>query len=238
MEKKLILVIEDNGRLRRYVCSNLKKAGYSVLEADSEKAAYSLLKQQYPDLILLDLRLGDYDGIEILRTIRKQEEYLPIIIVSSIDNQDIKVDGFNIGCDDYITKPFYIEELLGRVKRLLKRSAHQNEERSAISEVIKSGPFSLDINLLSVTKNGDPIVMRKKLFDLFLFFVRHPGMVVSYELLYNRIWDSLDDRKEGSLYVHIRHLRSLIEDNPSRPHYIKTIKNVGYVYSPGIRNSR
>lgn len=232
MESKVILVVEDNNRLRRFVCSNLEKAGYSVLEADCGKAAFSILEQQYPDLILLDLRLGDYDGIEILRTIRRQEEYLPVIIVSSIDNQDIKVDGFNIGCDDYITKPFYVEELLGRVKRMLKRSENQSTGRGAICEQIKSGPFVLEVNSLSVTKNGEPLVMRKKLFDLFLYFVRNPGMVISYELIYNRIWDSPEEMKESSLYVHIRHLRAAIEDNPSKPRYIKTIKNVGYVYSP------
>ena len=232
MDSKTILVVEDNGRLRRFICTNLEKAGYNVLEAESGKSAFKLLDNQYPDLILLDLKLGDYDGIDILKTIRRQEEYLPIIIVSSIDNQDIKVDGFNIGCDDYITKPFYVDELLGRVKRLLKRSEHQNNAGKGICEQLQSGPFTIDINSLSVSKNGKPIVMRKKLFELFLFFVRHPGMVVSYELLYNRIWDSIEDIKESSLYVHIRHLREAIEDNPSKPRHIKTIKNVGYVYSP------
>jgi DNA-binding response OmpR family regulator len=234
MEDKVILVVEDNDRLRRFVSTNLKKAGYSVLEADSGKAAFAILEQDFPDLILLDLRLGDYDGIEILRTIRRQEEYLPVIIVSSIDNQDMKVDGFNIGCDDYITKPFYIEELIGRVKRLLKRSENQLNGLDIIREQIESGPFRLEVNSLTVTKNGEPIIMRQKLFDLFIFFVRHPGMVVSYELLYNRIWNSPEEMKESSLYVHIRHLRTLIEDNPSRPKFIKTIKNVGYVYSPAI----
>jgi len=232
MESKEILVVEDNTRLRRFICSSLQKAGYTVLEADSGKAAFSILEEHYPDLILLDLRLGDYDGIEILRTIRRQEEFLPVIIVSSIDNQDIKIDGFNIGCDDYITKPFYVDELIGRVKRLLRRSANQSSTGQTISEKLESGPFCLNINSLGVLKNGEPIVMRKKVFDLFLFFVRNPGMVISYELLYNRIWDSLEEIKESSLYVHIRHLRELIEDDPSKPRYIKTIKNVGYVYSP------
>ena len=232
MENKEILVVEDNSRLRKFICSNLKKNGYSVLEAASGTAAFEILERKYPDLILLDLRLGDYDGIDILKTIRRQEEYLPVIIVSSIDNQDTKIDGFNIGCDDYITKPFYVDELLGRVRRLLKRSEQIVTTSTHIGEQIESGPFILDVNSVSVIKNGRPITMRKKLFDLFLFFARHPEMVVSYELLYNRVWDSGETMKESSLYVHIRHLRSLIEEDPSKPKFIKTIKSVGYVYSP------
>lgn len=232
MDKSTILVVEDNGRLRRFVSSNLKKNGYNVLEADSGKAAFEILKKSVPDLILLDLRLGDSNGIDILKTIRRQDE-LPVIIVSSIDSQNTKIDGFNIGCDDYITKPFYIEELLVRVKRLLERTEESKTQNNHIQETITSGPFTININSLSIYKNGKPIIMRKKLFEIFLFFVQNPEMIISYELLFNRIWGASESSRESSLYVHIRNLRSLIEDDPSKPKHIKTVKNSGYIYTPG-----
>ncbi len=232
MNDRTILVIEDNGRLRRFVASNLEKEGYEVLEAESGKAAFSILRNTTPDLILLDLRLGDYDGIDILKTIRRQDD-VPVIIVSSIDNQDIKLDGFNIGCDDYMTKPFYIDELLARVKRLLKRTNRQIAAPVSISEKITSGPFTIDINSRIVTKDNVDLRMRKKLFDLFIYFVRNPDIIITYDQLYSRLWESASDMSESSLYVHIRHLRAAIEDNPSKPDYIKTVKNSGYIYSPG-----
>jgi DNA-binding response OmpR family regulator len=233
MENSTILVIEDNGRLRKFVASSLIKAGYRVLQADSGKSAFDILKTEYLDLVLLDLRLGDMDGLEILRTIRRQDETLPIIIVSSIDDQDIKVGGFDLGCDDYITKPFYVEELLGRVKRLLKRRNFRDSLGipATVLERIISGPFELDIKTLRVFKNGQALDMRKKLFDLFLFFVRHPDTILSNEALFNRAWDSREDMNENSLYVHIRQLRKLVEDEPAKPRYIQTIRNAGYIFS-------
>ena len=233
MDRHSILVVEDNDRLRRFIISNLTKAGYTVFEAESGKAAYTVLKEQYLDLILLDLRLGDLDGIEILKTIRRQDEDLPVIIVSSIVDQGVKLDGFEIGCDDYITKPFYIEELLGRVRRLLKRTRSHSGSNAGITERILSGPFNLDVKTLGVTKDGSPISMRRKLFDLFLFFVRHPDTILSNEALFDRAWDSREGMNENSLYVHIRQLRTLIEEDPSEPRFIKTVRNAGYIYSPG-----
>ena len=231
MDGRTILVVEDNGRLRRFVASNLEKEGFSVLEAESGKAAFSILKNNTPDLILLDLRLGDYDGIEILKTIRRQDD-IPVIIVSSIDNQNIKLDGFDLGCDDYITKPFYIDELIARVNRLLKRVEGRYTPRVTISERITSGPFIIDVNTQTVEKNNTPIKMRKKLFDLFLFFVKNPDIIITFDQLFDRLWTEESNFSESSLYVHIRHLRSLIEENPSKPKYIRTVKNSGYVYSP------
>ena len=228
-----ILVIEDNKRLRKFIVSSLEKHGYESLEADSSKSAYEHLKNSYMDLVLLDLKLGEDDGIDILQTIRRQDEYLPVIIVSSIHDRDIKLDGFEIGCDDYITKPFYVDELIGRVRRIIKRSKGIDRAPAPIYKNIDSGPFHLDVNALKVYKNGTEIHMRKKLFDIFLHLVRHPDTVFSIDQLHGYIWDSSQDVSENSFYVHIRQLRKLVEDDPSRPMYIKTIRNVGYLFSVG-----
>ncbi|MDC7126568.1 MAG: response regulator transcription factor [Spirochaetales bacterium] len=225
-----ILVVEDNGRLRKFIASNLEKEGYSVIEAESGKAAFNILKDLIPDLILLDLKLGDYDGIDILKTIRRQDD-VPVIIVSSIDTQEIKIGGFDIGCDDYITKPFYIDELIARVNRLIERVETTAASDSTISEKIFSGPFEIDISKHQIRKNGEELVMREKLFNMFLYFAKNPDIIITYERLFNKIWSLTTTYNENSLYVHVRHLRALIEEDPSHPRYIKTVKNTGYIYS-------
>lgn len=237
MQNGKILVIEDNAHLRKFITNNLVKSGYQVFQADSLKTAYVELKAHVIDLVLLDLQLGQNDGMEILKTIRRQNKVLPVIIVSSITNVDMKVSGFDIGCDDYITKPFYIDELLGRVKRIFNRMRSERPPHPIITEEIISGPFVLDMKTFTLTKNGEIIQMRKKLFELMLFFVRNPEIVLSKEMLFDRAWEFLDGMNANSLYVHINQLRILIEDDPNNPHYIKTIRNAGYFYSPGNGNS-
>ncbi len=231
MARKTILIIEDEDRLRSYMASALEKAGYLVLEASTIKDAFDHLKNHFLDLVLLDLRLGSADGLNILKTIRRQDEHLPVIIVSSLGDCDTKVDGFSLGCDDYITKPFYIEELIGRVKRLFKRNCMRMAATVPITNQIENGPFLINIQTLSVEKNGIPIIMRRKLFDLFLFFIRHPDTVLSNEVLFNQAWQDYADLNENSLYVHIRQLRLLVEDDPSHPRFIRTVRNFGYKFT-------
>lgn len=232
MAKQTILVIEDNLKLRSYMKRHLESNGYTVTEASSGKDAFDRLKDIYFDLILLDLHLGDIDGMEILKTIRRQDELLPVIIVSSASNQDLKVTGFSSGCDDYITKPFYIEELIARVQRMLKKSAITNRPKIPLMKTLKSGPFTINLGSMEVTKNGKPLTMRKKLFSLFLHFVQNPGIVLSNNVLFSQVWDPSEEVNENSLYVHIRQLRALIEDNPDSPVYIRTVRNSGYRYTP------
>jgi len=226
-----ILVVEDNDRLRRFMVSSLIRAGYRVLDAADSKTAFSFLRSEAIDLVLLDLCLGDQDGMEILRTIRRQDQLLPIIIISSIEDRDTKIDGFSLGCDDYITKPFYIDELLARIRRMLVRQMGGQSYVPIENGLVSAGPFELDLSTLQVRKNGTIISMRRKLFDLFLFFIRHANSVLSASMLCNGAWSNPGEASENSLYVHIRHLRELIEDDPSQPKYIKTIRAAGYLFS-------
>ncbi len=237
MVDKRILVVEDSSRLRAFITENLETAGYSVIGAESGKEAYAALRDTYVDLVLLDLNLGDVNGLEILKTIRRQDESLPVIIVSSITSSGTKIDGFDTGCDDYITKPFYVDELLARVRRLLKRAVPDERPATAIAETIRSGPFEINPVSMEVRKNGKPIDLRKKLFDLFLFFARNPDAVLTNEILYARAWNVGDGVNDNSLYVHIRQLRLLLEDDPSCPRHIQTVRHSGYRYSPDPANS-
>jgi DNA-binding response OmpR family regulator len=226
-----ILVVEDNDRLRRFMVSSLIRAGYGVLDAAESKTAFRLLRDEALDLVLLDLRLGDQDGMEILKTIRRQDRLLPVIIISSIEDRGTKIDGFALGCDDYLTKPFYMDELLARIRRMLVRQNADQSYVPIVSGSISAGPFELDLSAQQVRKNGVIITMRKKLFDLLLYLVRHPDTVISSGMLCSGAWSSPGESSENSLYVHIRHLRELVEDDPSKPCYIRTIRSAGYLFS-------
>ena len=229
-----ILVVEDNAQLRKYVHSTLERAGYLVTTAGSGEAAFSRLRYENFDLVLLDLMLGDTHGLEILRLIRRQNDSLPVIIVSTCMDVEVKVDGFEIGCDDYLTKPFYSEELLSRVKRLLKRRSAiaQAVTTSPIADTINCPPFELDIRRCQVKKHDTPIGMRRKLFDILLYLVQRQGETVSKRELLNHCWDHSDEATTNSLYVHIRQLRSLIEDSPNSPRYVNTVRGFGFRFTP------
>lgn len=233
-----ILVIEDNEPVRRFIATQLEQSGYTVREARTGDEAFAVLRNRYLDLVLLDLKLGDVHGMEILRTIRRQNEDLPVMIVSSTQDLDVKVDGFEIGCDDYITKPFHVTELLGRIKRLLRRTTRARSgdaEDGTIVDELTVGPFFLDLRSFTVSKLGRSLPMRKKLFDLFLHFARNPDVVIAKESLHENVWDVEDDISDNSLYVHIHQLRALIEDDPSHPVHLKTVRGLGFSFHPGER---
>jgi len=232
-----ILVVEDSDRLRAFIVENLERTGYECVQAASVKDAFAALRSKSMDLVLLDLNLPDSSGTDVLRTIRRQDDQLPVIIVSSVTEQRVKIEEFGWGCDDYITKPFYVDELLVRVERSLKRVSKSRRGAVPLREVIESGPFTLDVTAQTVSKDGEQIPVRKKLFDLLLFFARNPDVVLSPELLHERAWDPLERVNENSLYVHISQLRSAIEEDPAHPKFLKTVRNVGYLYSPGLASS-
>lgn len=232
MESKTILIIEDSKRLREYMSSKLEKFHYTILQAGSGAEAYEILKKECFDLVLLDLNLGDIDGLEILKTIRRQNETLPVIIVSSIANNDTKITGFNIGCDDYITKPFYVDELISRIQRMLKRAEKGTTDKNPVIETISQRPFEINLVSMTLSKNGKAIPVRKKLFDLMLFFMKNPNVVLTSEKLFEEAWHDAFNVNENSLYVHMRQLRSLVEENPTKPKFIQTVRNAGYMFVP------
>ena len=226
-----ILVIEDNAALRRYMGGCLRKAGYEVLLAESGKSAFSHLRAALIDLVLLDLKLGDVDGLEILKTIRHQTDSLPVIIVSTCMDLSVKVDGFEIGCDDYITKPFYSEELLSRVKRQLKRSSSAGRiDPETIAEEVVYGPFRFDVRSYTLYKEGAAVALRKKLADIMLFFLQNPEQVLTKEAIISHCWEDADAAGDNNLYVHIRQLRSSIEETPGKPEFIRTVRGVGFIF--------
>jgi two-component system, OmpR family, alkaline phosphatase synthesis response regulator PhoP len=239
-EAATVLIIEDNDPVRRFIDSSLKDAGFETVTAATGRQAFDHLRNEIFDLVLLDLKLPDVDGMDVLKTIRRQDEDMPVIIVSSLQEVDTKVLGFEIGCDDYLTKPFHVPELIGRVRRLLRRvdasaggvPAGSRPEQRTIQDRFEVGPFEVDLRRFRVSRDGKVIEMRKKLFDLFLSFARHPNVVISKETLHQRAWDYHQDMSQNSLYVHMHQLRTLIEEDPSKPRYLKTVRGVGFVFLP------
>jgi DNA-binding response OmpR family regulator len=145
MKNSQILVVEDSDRLRSFIVENLNRSGFETREAMGVETAIRELTKSSVELVLLDLHLGDGDGQNILKMIRSQNESLPVIIVSSLCDLNTKIDGFRLGCDDYVTKPFYIDELISRIRRILKRSTIEARiANPAVSATIASGPFELE----------------------------------------------------------------------------------------------
>ncbi len=229
-----VLVIEDSKPVRKLICHALWDEGYATAEAATRVDAFELLRESCFDLVLLDLTLGDGNGMDVLEVIRRQDDEIPVMIVSSTASIHVKVSAFDSGCDDYVTKPFDPAELLGRVRRLLRRSTPRRtagpDPRQPIEQEIHAGPFRLDLRSGKVRKNGIPLSMRKKVFDLFVFFVRNADQILSKELLHERIWNGSTEANANSIYVHIHELRSIIEDDPSRPVCLQTVRGLGFVF--------
>ncbi len=228
-----ILFIEDDERFRKFTSLALEKEGYSVVQAQDGKSGLTALKTGIVDLILLDLRLPDIDGLEILKTIRRNNDAVPVIIVSAVEDLKKKVMSFELGCDDYVVKPFYIEELVSRIRRILQRAAIQ-ERIPLISEnnLFEQGHFLFDLRMFAAEQSGQSLELRRKLFELLLFFAKHPSMVITKEIIHERVWGANIPMNENTLYVHIRQLRTIIEVDPSAPCYLKTIRKSGFCFYP------
>src|SRR5574344_435189 len=234
-EKKLILIVEDNERFNNFMAAQLSKNGYETRQAYNGQQAYAQLKRCTFDLIILDLNLGDIAGLSLLRTIRLQDKLLPVMIISSLSDDETKLEGFRIGCDDYLSKPYYVPELLMRIGRMLERRELTDCVASQpIRDVILCGPFELDASTLTVRKNGTPLTFTKKQFDILFYLAQNRDKIISYKELYEHVWEkSESDEKvaESNLYVHINNLRKLIEDNPAKPVYIRSIRELGYLFA-------
>jgi two-component system KDP operon response regulator KdpE len=195
--------------------------GYQTLEAPNGKAALDLLNQS-PDLIILDLGLPDTQGHDLLRTIRARNESVPIVVLSSRGDEAGKVQALDLGADDYITKPFGMDELLARMRAALRHQLQTHGERP----VFRVGDLSVDL-VRRIVKVGDKEVkLSPKEYDLLRVLVQHAGKVLTHKLLLGELWDDLTDAQY--LRVYVRQLRQKIEADPEQPQYILTETGIGY----------
>jgi two-component system KDP operon response regulator KdpE len=216
-----VLVIDDEPPIRKLLRMGLAAQGYQVLEAPNGKAALDLLDQS-PNLIILDLGLPDIQGDELLKIIRTRNDSVPIVILSSRDDETGKVQALDSGADDYVTKPFGMNELLARMRAALRHQLQVHGERP----VFRVGELSVDLVRRIVKVGEREVKLSPKEYDLLRVLVQHSGKVLTHRFLLHELWDDLTDAQY--LRVYVRQLRQKIEQNPERPHYILTETGIGY----------
>ncbi|HET8595922.1 MAG TPA: response regulator transcription factor [Intrasporangium sp.] len=219
-----ILIVEDEESFSDPLSYLLKKEGYDVAVADTGPAALSEFEQNGADLVLLDLMLPGLSGIDVCRQLR-QRSSVPVIMLTAKDSEIDKVVGLELGADDYVTKPYSSRELLARIKAVLRRLAEPEELLPATME---AGPVRMDVERHTVTVRGEPVALPLKEFELLEMLMRNSGRVLTRMQLIDRVWgsDYVGDTK--TLDVHIKRLRSKIEEDPSNPVHIVTVRGLGY----------
>src|SRR5437588_5360770 len=216
-----VLVIDDEPPIRKLLRMGLSTQGYEILEASNGKTALELLSQN-PALVILDLGLPDIQGHELLRIIRERNESVPIVVLSSRDDEAGKVQALDLGADDYLTKPFGMDELLARMRTALRHQLQVHGERP----VFRTGDLSVDLVRRIVKLGEKEVKLSPKEYDLLRLLVAHAGKVLTHKFLLRELWDDLTDAQY--LRVYVRQLRQKIEGNPERPQYILTETGIGY----------
>jgi two-component system, OmpR family, KDP operon response regulator KdpE len=228
MNSASILVVDDEPQIRRVLRSTLTFRGYELVEAASGEEALELARKVKPDLILLDVNLPGMSGIETCREIRRFTA-APIIMLTVRNAERDKVVALDAGADDYVTKPFSMNELLARIRALLRRTPEVEEQPSTIT----AGDFSIDLEARSVKVAGHEVHLTPKEFDLLVYLARRPGKVVTHRTLLAAIWGPNSIEQPEYLRVFVGQLRKKIEKDPSAPKYLLTEPWVGYRFEPG-----
>jgi two-component system, OmpR family, KDP operon response regulator KdpE len=216
-----VLVIDDEPPIRKLLRMGLTAQGYEILEASNGKKSLELLVQK-PDLVILDLGLPDIQGLELLRMIRARNESVPIVVLSSRGDEAGKVQALDLGADDYVTKPFGMDELLARMRAALRHQLQIHGERP----IFRVGELSVDLVRRIVKVGEKDIKLSPKEYDLLRILVQHAGKVLTHKFLLGELWDDLTDAQY--LRVYVRQLRQKIETDPERPQYILTETGIGY----------
>jgi two-component system KDP operon response regulator KdpE len=216
-----VLVIDDEPPIRKLLRMGLSTQGYEILDAPSGKVGLELLGQN-PDLVILDLGLPDIQGLELLRMIRARSERVPIVVLSSRADEAGKVEALDLGADDYVTKPFGMDELLARMRAALRHQLQVQGERP----IFRTGDLSVDLVRRIVKVADKEVKLSPKEYDLLRVLVQHAGKVLTHKFLLGELWDDLTDAQY--LRVYVRQLRQKIEADPERPQYILTETGIGY----------
>jgi two-component system alkaline phosphatase synthesis response regulator PhoP len=218
----LIYIVEDDINIREIESFALQNSGYDIKDFSNAKDFYQAVKERKPDLILLDIMLPDEDGMEILQKLRKNPETkrLPIIMVTAKTTELDRVRGLDSGADDYIIKPFGVMELISRVKALLRRSMGEMQEK-----ILEIDEILMDEEKHQVFVDGKPCELTYKEYELLRLLMQNRGIVLSRDVIMDRIWDISCDVESRTLDVHLKTLRSKLGD---AARHIKTIRNVGY----------
>jgi two-component system response regulator MprA len=215
-----VLVVDDEPHLRRTLAISLRASGYAVSAVADGRAALQAVRDDLPDLIVLDLGLPDLDGVEVLRRVRTTSE-VPVIVLSARTDSVDKVEALDAGADDYVTKPFALEELLARLRALLRRTADGS------GEVLRFADLELDPGTREVRRGGEPIELTRTEFSLLELFLLNPRQVLTRSVIFERVWGYDFGYGSNSLDVYIGYLRRKTEAG-GKPRLIQTVRGVGY----------
>jgi DNA-binding response OmpR family regulator len=220
------LIVEDEIKIARFVELELTHEGYEVAIATDGREGLEKALSWQPDLIVLDLMLPGLSGIEVCRRVRQESE-TPIIMLTAKDDVSDKVMGLDMGADDYMTKPFAIEELLARIRTALKRRARGEAKRAATTKFVLSG-LTLDTRAYTVVHDGEEIALTKKEFDLLAYLMAHAGEVVTRDELLDKVWGYAYAGDTNIVDVYVRYLRTKIDERVGVK-YVHTVRGVGYM---------
>jgi DNA-binding response OmpR family regulator len=227
---RTVLVVDDEKTLRETVAYLLQQEGYRVLMAADGREALDVFRKERPDLVLLDLMLPELSGMEVCRILRRESD-VPILMLTARNSEIDKVVGLEVGADDYVTKPFSLRELLARVRALLRR--RENSSAPPAHDLpIDLGQVQIDLPGHRLLRDGRPVPIKPKAFDLLAFLAQHPGQVFSREQLLERVWGYDYAGETRTVDVHVHWLRAAIEEDPAQPTLLETVRGVGYVLRP------
>ena len=231
---KRILIVEDEKNIVDILSFNLSKEGYETLEAYDGEAGLQLALEQNPDLILLDLMLPKMNGFDVCRSLRRENRSTPVIMLTAREEETDKVLGLELGADDYITKPFSMRELIARVGANIRRTAMNTAAAAtaAATAMPVAGDLSIDTDSHQVFRDGKPLELTTREYELLTFLASHPNKVYSRIDLMEQVWNYGyvgDDQR--TVDVTVRRLREKIEENPASPKYILTRRGVGYYFA-------
>lgn len=231
MEKKTILIVEDDDAVAKGITFGLKDEGFTPLRAASAEQAAELMKEHSPELIILDIRLPGMNGFDYCRKLRAEGHTLPVLMLTARDEETDKVLGLEIGADDYMVKPFSLRELVSRIRALLRRSYGELSRREG-NKIMRFGDVEIDTDRLLVAKGGEEIELTPLEYKLLKLFIDNPRTPLSRDRILKTVWGSSTYYgDERTVDVHVRHLREKLEDNPSSPVWIRTVRNLGYIFS-------
>ncbi|MEC1289158.1 response regulator transcription factor [Bacillus mojavensis] len=221
------MLVEDDHSISEMVDHYLTKEGFEIVHAfDGEEGIRRFQEQAY-DLILLDILLPELNGMDVLKIIREKSK-IPVLMISAKDGDVDKALGLGFGADDYIAKPFSMIELTARVKAAIRRATQYSSNEPAEHQVIRVHQLTIDIDNVSVLKNGEPLQLTSTEWQLLTLFASNPKKVFTKEQIYRSVWNEEYFGDQNIINVHMRRLREKIEDDPSSPQYIKTLWGIGY----------
>jgi DNA-binding response OmpR family regulator len=219
-----ILVVDDEPKIAQLARDYLEHAGFTVLTAADGRTGLARAREDRPDLIVLDLRLPDVDGLDVTRTLRRASS-VPIIMLTARGEESDKLVGLELGADDYIVKPFSPKELVARVRAVLRR---WEQATAADADILRAGDLVLDVPRMRVTAGGRPVELSPSEFQLLTALARHPGRVFTRSQLLDALHGVAFESYERAIDAHVKNLRRKLEPDPRRPRYILTVYGVGY----------